>query len=133
MDLLDFERQYRENGFFWNDVLKAFLAEYGGKKIVYPHYSGGETFAEFGVVELVRKGKGLSEWASMGTGEKTAPVGLANRYYMFLYLTESGKLYGYEEGSWFTWDSCDNWRDALNVMLSGREHIEFDMGEGIQD
>lgn len=118
---------YRKNGFFWNAHLEDLVAEYGGRKISYPHPRGaGDCVAMFCGEDDVELGFSHYEDLSRHLGERLAYIGHCHAAHVDLLLTESGRLVGYADGLWLRWgDPAQSWKESLQRLLNGEPESVF--------
>ena len=121
---------YLENGFFWNDFLREFTAEYGGKSVKYFHHQTSDLMtAHFCLPSLIKVGRnyGQHQLTYAYLGEEIAPVGDCNNMHIELLLTEGGRLIDFADYKLLYWGSLKpgSWKESLQFLLEGNKPIEL--------
>src|SRR4051794_14185648 len=105
-----YRKVYKKHGFFWNDELKEFVQEYGGKQLDYKDPHSGFIFsADFRFPLLIKgaqvPGRSFDYYTATAKylDEDVALVGKCGQGYIHLLLTENGRFIGFDEYTLIRW------------------------------
>jgi hypothetical protein len=125
MNTNDYAELYQSKGFFWNDCLAEFVAEFGGKELACQHVAnGGIHTVRLCRLVWIGVGRALSRsrYVAEFLGEDTAPVGDCDNARVELFLSTSGRLIGLSDQQFLEWgDFGARWRSAIRDLLRGEE------------
>lgn len=133
MNVEIYRQLYTSAGFAWNPHRAAFLKEYGGMKIEFIRAgaSNPET-VEFCRKDLINAGRkyGMYELSIEFLGEELAPIGSCDNAHVYLFLTESGRLFEFADYLLLVWsEDGKDWRLAIKDLINGVEPTTFGLIE----
>ncbi len=127
IDITQYLEYYKKEGLKINEVIKDFLQEYGGIKIIYPHhkYENLTHDMEINPLESAPYKNDTREYYELRTGEYLVPIGNAMGRHMYVFMSFSGSIYITDSD--YMMKLGDSYINSLETICKGN------MGEEIED